>query len=138
MLGSDPLEGYLAAMPISWWSDRSNPAIQLASKIHAGAQRGDDTLDAAYLIGLGAADLGVEALDKAVEIKGSRTVSGEDVLEQMAVIDDYAVMGGLYTLNYTAGNRQPTYMQLWQVSSGGDWVPLGTGGNVPDLALEGE
>lgn len=127
---------YLIVLPTAWWSDEENPAIQLAHSIRAESRRNETYLDAGYLLALGAVDLGAETLRAAIDRVGSANVSGEDVLEQMAVVEDYAVLGGLYTLDFTAGNRSPNFLRLWQVRPGEDWLPIGSGGEVPGLGAE--
>lgn len=136
LLESGPVDGYLMVLPTAWWSDQENPAIQLARSIRAENRRGAPELDAGYLIALGAADLGAEALGAAIERAGGPRISGEDVLEQMAVIENYDVLGGLYTLDYSAGKRTPTFLRLWQIQSNGDFAPVGSGGEVPDLTVD--
>ena len=134
LLEAGPVERYLTVLPMAWWSEQENPAIQLARSIRAENRRGETQLDAAYLLALGAADLGAEALGAAIERAGGARVTGEDVLEQMAVIENYDVLGGLYTLDYFAGKRTPTFLRVWQIQPDGELSPIGSGGEVPDFS----
>jgi hypothetical protein len=54
----------------------------------------------------------------------------------MAVIENYDVLGGLYTLDYSAGKRTPTFLRLWQIQQDGELAPIGSGGEVPDFNFD--
>jgi hypothetical protein len=45
-------------------------------------------------------------------------------------------MEDLFVVDYSGANRYPTSLRLWQVSIGGDWIPIGDGGEAPDLYID--
>jgi hypothetical protein len=127
------LERVLVALPVVWWSTPDSQAIEKAKTILSKNQRGEEFMQAGYLLGVGAADISAEVIGRVIDDYGIGNVESSDLIEEIADFEDFPVLGGLFTFSTKFGQRAPVFMQLWRVSSGGDWIPIGDGGNVPDF-----
>ena len=136
LVSTEPIEGYLVALPVPWWSDPNSQAIQDATDIHSRYSRPLWMKDAGYLIALGAVDIARAALINAVQEKNSGDIQPRDVGDHVAGLQNFKVMGDLFEVDYSGEHKYPTSMRLWQVSIGGDWIPIGEGDEIPDLSNE--
>jgi hypothetical protein len=124
------LDGYVLPFPSAWWSESDNLAIQSAEIIFSDADHLEGKKDLAYLIGLGGVDLVRELLSRSVADLGAGEVEADDIYSELVRMNDYEVMGGLFKVDYSGGNRSPSQMQLWQLNNG-EWLPVGEGKQAP-------
>ena len=124
-------KGYTVPFSIAWWAEEDNPAIQLAARNHSAAGRSDLTRDAGYLIGQGSVDLVREVFQTSVDQISSGNISAEDAYQQLIRLEDFDVMGGLFTVDFTNGKRAPSWMRLWQFDGENDWMPISEWGEAP-------
>lgn len=114
LLKKESLKGYLQALPVRWWTEIDNPAIRLATEIFNEFADPGAEPDLAYLVGLAGMDVSVKVLQSLVIDEESGDLTADDVFAQMVKMHDYPVLGGLYHLDYTDGNRAPIEMWLWR------------------------
>lgn len=113
---SDPAlwEGLIAPLPYAWWGDGDNAGIQQLSATAAAHDRKGDRLDSGYLLAQGALALGVEAIEQAILAEGFQHLDGQGVYLELANMEDFSVMEGLFTVDYTDGNRAPVLLSVRQ------------------------
>jgi len=131
LLAGRELDEYVLPISTAWWNEADNLAIQSAIRIHDQFGRSDDIRGAGYLIGLGSVDLIREAIQTSVIEKDSGSLSAKDIFHQVVRLDDYDVMGGLFTINYMNGQRAPVNLRLWQYKGSNGWVPISGWGIAP-------
>ena len=124
-------KGYMVPFSTAWWTEEANPAIQIAANIHNGAGRPESMRDAGYLIGLGSIELVRTVFQASVSQLKSGDFSSEDVYQQLNRLEEYELMGGLFTVDYSNGRRSPTQMRLWQFEGNHGWKPVSEWGEVP-------
>jgi hypothetical protein len=132
----EPLDSDQIFFPMStaWWMETDNPAIDRAIAISSSARRDQEELNIGYLLSLGAVDIVVHVLDEIIKENGTGDVSEKDVMHQLSQLD-YVVMDGLFTVDYTGGNRSVKEVRLWSYSLGEGMVPFGSVRQVPLLPL---
>ncbi|MEJ2758093.1 MAG: ABC transporter substrate-binding protein [Anaerolineales bacterium] len=134
----DNLDSYLYAPPfegdiyvtrsIVWWSEESNPAIDLAKDIAAYNKRQDRDLSFGYLLGLGVVDIITEVLKLTVKEEKSGDFRAKSVYP----------MGGLFEVDYTNRNRSPNHLRLWHYDHQNGWQVIGEIEKVPALESAGD
>lgn len=134
LLAPDTRETLYLPLPVTWWSEADSPAIILAKQIATQAGRPESNNDLAYLLGLGAVDVAVHVIGQAGSSDPSLIVSASDIYQQLAELEGYAVMDGLFNLDYSNGVRSAKMLRLWAVSGDQQWTPIGVPEKVPDLS----
>ena len=115
LLADSNNEGYLLPLPVIWWTESENHAIQISNEIFDKGGNSPEDKDLAYLIGLAAADIVFEVMRRSVN-RGSMDLV-LDTYSNLTRLEKYSVLGGLYELDYTDGRRAPEKMYLWQYSN---------------------
>lgn len=124
---------FYASHPLAWWSETKNSGIKTAEEILEYVERGDSGKELAYLYALAAMDLAVHGIELALEEQESAPaveVEAEDVYQAISDLEDYQVLGGLFTADFASGVRGPTEMRVWKFNPGegmvleSDYLPL--------------
>ena len=63
-------------------------------------------------------------LQRIVAEAGYSLMDSADVYAELILLEDYAVLGGLYSIDYSNGARAPSDMRLWHFSDP-QLVPVG-------------
>lgn len=107
-------EGVYLTSVWAWWQEAPNPGIQAAGALGAA----DEVKDWGYLQMVGAVDLARRALEDAILANGFENLSPETVFAALQSLEDYQVLGGLFSVDYSGGNRSLIELRLWQVGAG--------------------
>lgn len=134
LVSPETAEIMVLPLPVTWWSEEQAPSIRLARQIAGEGGRTGQPENLAYLLGLGAVDVAAHVIREAVISRQATQVSGSDVYSQLADLDSYPVLDGLFELNYSNGTRSPKVLRLWSVSPDQNWVPISPPAQVPDLS----
>ena len=127
-------EGFYAAFPYAWWSETDNPAIQTALEIAEKNERGPEALILGRLIVQSGLDVARHAIEQAILDVGFENLNGEAVYNALTQIQDYEVMGGLTTVDFTNGIRASRISQIRQIQGGpGQFVIIQDFTELPDL-----
>lgn len=94
------------------WTDVSNPELAHTYEIFVGSQRELESQDAAYLGMLGAVDIARKAIESAILDAGFEQLNAEAVFEALSALNNYEVLGGLYSVDYGSGDHFPQFLQL--------------------------
>ena len=135
MLSPATAEKMVLPLPVTWWSEADSPAIQRVKQIADQAGRTAMNENLAYLLGLGAVDVAAHVIDEVINSAQGRQVSASNLYLELAGLDSYAVMDGLYELSYTDGLRSPKVLRLWSISPDQSWVPISAPAHVPELSI---
>jgi ABC-type branched-subunit amino acid transport system substrate-binding protein len=133
---ADPAFAYEFYAPFwyAWWSDSENPAIQLAEDILEINKRSEEEKTAGRLLVQGGLDLARYAIEQAILEVGFENLTGEDVYNMLSQISGYEVMGGLFYVDYSNGNRFPTTLQIRQAQGDStDLEIMGDFTEIPEL-----
>lgn len=114
--------GFYAPFTMAWWSDEGNPAIRFALDAVDENQRGITAQTQGYLLGFAGADLARQVLAQTVKEVGMDRLSGETVYIALSTLEDYHVLDGLMTVDFTGGSRTLNAMQMRQVDGFMDFV----------------
>ena len=134
MLSPDTAERMVLPLPVTWWSETDSPAIYRAKQIAEQGGRIAVNENLAYLLGLGAVDVTAHVIHEVLASAQDRQVSASDFYLELAGLESYSVMDGLFELTYADGARSPTVLRLWSVSPDQSWVPISAPAAVPDLS----
>jgi len=132
LLAPDDVAKYYIPLPVKWWSDENDPSIILANQIIDRAGRSDQEKNLAYLLALGALDISVHVIQGVDQTKGGKGLSTEQIYSQLINLK-HSVLGGLFEVDYSGGNRSTKNLRLWSVTPDHQWVPIGNEMNVPDI-----
>lgn len=113
----DYAQGFLLSSPVAWWGASDNPGLERATAIFTASDREEADQQGGYLATLAAIDLARRALEDAIlaqGVDGLRAAAVEDALDGM---EGYALLGGLATVDYAAGSRAPTELQVLQLGA---------------------
>jgi len=66
----------------------------------------------------GAMSVARRALEDAILAEGFEQLSPETVQAALAELENYPAAGGLFTVDFTGGQRSLTELRLWQLGAG--------------------
>jgi ABC-type branched-subunit amino acid transport system substrate-binding protein len=94
----------------AWWSEQQNPGIGFLADLD-GAQSNDW----GYIQMAGAVALAQYSLQEAILDVGFASLSPEAVFDALMSVEDYPVLSGLFTVDYSGGNRSLQDLRIWVV-----------------------
>jgi ABC-type branched-subunit amino acid transport system substrate-binding protein len=124
---------FYTSHPLAGWSETSNPGIIFAEDVLDYVGRESSGKELAYLYALAAMDLVVKGIEVSLEeYKDTAVVEIEpkEVYQALSELEEYAVLGGLMTLDFASGDRTPTEMRVWKYIPGvgmvleSDYLPV--------------
>lgn len=153
-LGGAATAGMAGNMPILWWDEVENPAVQQVTAIWAEKRLAADAETAprlrnlGYIGAFGTLDIWAEGMIRAINEVGYENLTGEAVYNAMQTMEGYDAFGGVIRVDYTNGNRSGKFSRIGaiqfaevdgnmvpQILPATDWMPvpsLWTGGaDVP-------
>jgi hypothetical protein len=92
----------------SWWTEE-NVGVQFLATLGNGAESGDW----GYIQMAGAVALAQRVLEEAILKEGFEDLSPEAVTSALNSLEDYPVMPGLYSVDYSGGNRSLEDLRAW-------------------------
>lgn len=132
---ADPLfaEGLYLVSPWAWWSEEL-PGIVRGKAILAANSSGAEWTDWGYLQMVGAVDLTRRVLEDAL-LSDVNTLTRSAITDALTGLEDYPVFDGLYTVDFTNGQRSLNNLRVWQVGAApGELILLGDYAEAPDLS----
>ncbi len=103
-------DGLYLTSPWAWWTEE-NVGIQFL----AGFGNNADPHDWGYIQMAGAISLAQRALENAILEDGFEVLSPEAVTRALEALEDYPVMSGIYTVDYSGGSRSLEVLRTWVV-----------------------
>lgn len=97
----------------AWWAETDNPGIQLAATRGAGQEMNDW----GYIQMAGAVALTQRALEDAILDVGFEALNPEAVTRALEGLEDYPVMAGLFTVDYSGGTRSLDGLKTWMAGA---------------------
>jgi len=132
-------DGFYAPSWYAWWSDSGNPGIQFAEEIFTVSGRTEEEKSAGLLLGMGFLDLAVEAIEQTILEEGYENLTGENVFKFLSQLANYPVMGGLFSIDFSDGQRSPLMLQMRQVQGDtGNIVTVEEFKPIPELVAPEE
>lgn len=126
-------EGVYLTSAWHWWTETENPGVQLATDLISGTTEPDW----GYLQMVAAVDLARHALQVAIIEDSFADLNPETVAAALENLEDFQPMAGLFTVNYTEGNRSVRLLRTLVVDAeAGALPPVSDYAEVPDLILE--
>jgi ABC-type branched-subunit amino acid transport system substrate-binding protein len=102
-------EGLYLTSPWAWWTEQDHPGIQLAMQLGDG----EELNDWGYLEMVGAVFLAERAVEYAILEVGFEDLSPEAVSGALAALEGYPVASGLFSVDYSGGERSLTDLRTW-------------------------
>jgi hypothetical protein len=128
------VEGLYIPSWYAWWTDEENLGIQMAEDILETNGRTDADKLAGRLLIQGGLDLACYAVKQAIIGKGNIELNGEDLKMALDEISGHEVMEGLFTVDFSGGNRSLTSLQIRQVQGNtGVLVTVEEFSEIPDF-----
>lgn len=93
----------------AWWSESENPGIQLAAELGAGVEMNDW----GYIQMAGTVALAEYALESAILDVGFEALSPEAVTRALTSLEEYPVISGLFTIDYSGRSRSLDELRIW-------------------------
>ena len=109
------MDDLYAAYPMAWWSETENPAIVFALDHF---ERDPEEQTGGRLLMQGSIDLAKYTFEQAILKEGFDDLDGEAVLEALSDVEDYAVLDGLMTVDFSDGRRSAGEAQMLMVLDG--------------------
>jgi ABC-type branched-subunit amino acid transport system substrate-binding protein len=111
-------QGLFVTSAWSWWSEE-NIGVQFLATLGNGA----DVEGWGYIQMAGAVALAQKSLEEAILNEGFEDLSPEAVTRALSTIEDYPVMSGLYSVDYSGGSRSLEGLRTWVAgAASGDLV----------------
>ena len=130
-------DGFYAPSWYAWWSDSENPGIQLAEEIFTASGRTKEENNTGLLLGMGFLGLAVDAIEKTILEEGYENLTGQNVYNFLTQLSDYPVLGGLFLVDFTEGQRSPSMLQIRQVQGDpGKIVTVEEFRPIPDILIQ--
>lgn len=101
----------------AWWSEGKNGGIEFANDLLAQSSLEGDWTDWGYLQMAGAVDLARRALQDAILTEGYEDLGPESVVSALEELGAYAVLNGLYVVDYSSDARTLGSLRVWQVGA---------------------
>jgi ABC-type branched-subunit amino acid transport system substrate-binding protein len=89
-IGADNLpavNGLIGSMPFAWWTETDNPGIQLVTEMADANDRGAQSRNIAYILGVITIDMYIETMVQTANRVGSGDITGADVYETLEMMD---------------------------------------------------
>ena len=88
---------------------------------------------------MGFLDLAVEAIEQTILEEGYENLTGENVFKFLSQLANYPVMGGLFSIDFSDGQRSPLMLQMRQVQGDtGNIVTVEEFKPIPELVAPEE
>lgn len=118
----------------AWWDEAENPGIQAARTLLAHSSLKGEWTDWGYLQMAGAVDVARQTLQDVILARDFESLDRESFAGSLNTLGAYEALDGIFTLNYSAGQRSPTQLRLWQVGAApGELNSLTVYSAAPDL-----
>jgi len=108
-------DGFYIPSWYAWWTDTENLGIQLAEDILEANNRTEADKVIGRLLIQGSLDLACHAIEQAIIKKGYQNINGVEIKKALDEISGYKVMNGLFTVDFSSGNRSPASLYIRQV-----------------------
>ena len=107
-------QGLLLTSAWAWWSETGVTGVRELLAL----QPDSNEHDWGYLQMAGAMSVARRALEDAILAEGFEQLSPETVQAALAELENYPAAGGLFTVDFTGGQRSLTELRLWQLGAG--------------------
>lgn len=120
-LGGAATNGMTGNMPILWWDEAENPAVQQVTQIWQENRLAADPESAVrlrnvgYMGAFGTLDIWAEGMIRAINEGGYENLSGEAVYNAMQTMEGYEAFGGVIRVDYTNGNRSGKFSRIGSI-----------------------
>lgn len=111
------LDGVRLTANSAAWSDEEHSAIGLAQQLFLEAGREAEYRNLAYLHTMAAVDIARHVIEQIVLAGGLEDLNAVTVRAALLALDDYDVLGGLYTLAYSNERRYPTELRIYEIDT---------------------
>lgn len=106
-------EGFYGVMPLKWWNDAADPAVQRVRASFAAGGYPETDQGVSYLISYGEMFAIAEILQHAIDLYGFETLDGPQFFAAMRDLGTVSA-AGLYQLDVRGDNRAPNQAQIRQ------------------------
>jgi ABC-type branched-subunit amino acid transport system substrate-binding protein len=113
---SDPAfaEGLVLSSPVAWWGSEGS-ALDQATAVFAQSRRPEEDRQGGYLRVLAGIDIARRVMEDAILANGFTGLDAAGVQAVLKDLEDYALFGGLASIDFSTGQRGPSHLLIIQL-----------------------